>query len=87
MNVSLPGGKSSLCANLSDTDLALGLTEAQLDDVNALLGTKANQSDFFWIMRVYYSTNKPGSSNPNAPSTIKLYIPLAAVCLSLFLAY
>ena len=53
MNVSLPGGENSLCANQSDMDLALGITEAQVDDVNALLGTKANQSDFCWIMHVY----------------------------------
>ena len=56
MNVSLPEGpegENSLCANQSDMDLALGLTEAQVDDVNALLGTKANQSDFCWIMHVY----------------------------------
>ena len=33
----------SLKANQSDLDLALGLTEGQIDAVNVLLGTKANQ--------------------------------------------
>ena len=50
-------------------------------------GPKQTRVTFAGSCTYTYSTNKPGSSNSNAPSTVKSYISLAAVCISLFLAY